>query len=152
MKSVLFRIFLVVFVLFASSYSFESKKRLLLNGIVVSKNMKLKDVDISIFENGKLKNVLRTDQKGEVIVKLNFNSTYNIFYNKIGYSTKEVFVDTKVKSNIKFFQFFYKIELNRIAKYEPIKKDRVAAIIKYNNKNNSFDCFVPDSLLKPITN
>ena len=152
MKSVVLRIFLLVIVLFASSYIFESKKRLLLNGIVFSKNMKLKDVDISIFENGKLKNVLKTDQKGEVIFNLNFNSTYIIFYNKIGYSTKEVFVDTKVKTNLKYFKLFYTIELNRIVKYEPIKKDRVAAIIKYNNKNNSFYCFVPDSLLKPIIN
>jgi hypothetical protein len=152
MKIVLFKIFLVVFVLVTSSYSFESKKRLLLNGIVVSKNLKLRDVDISIFENGKFKTVLRTNQKGEVIIKLNFNSTYNIFYNKIGYLTKEVFVDTKVKRNLKFFKLFYTIELNRIAKYEPIKKDRVAAIIKYNNKNNSFDCFVPDSLLKSSIN
>ena len=73
MKSVVLIIFLLVIVLFASSYIFESKKRLLLNGIVFSKNMKLKDVDISIFENGKLKNVLKTDQKGEVIFNLNFN-------------------------------------------------------------------------------
>ncbi len=130
-------------ILFLASLAMaQSDKRILkFGGNVYSNNEKSEDVTVSLYEGNYLVSENKTSRSGRFSIDLAKNKHYTVQFDKDGYMTKRVVINTEIgedgRDNVKTFKFDVGLIKRESGKDYSIL-DFPIAIIKYHLESNQF--------------
>lgn len=130
-------------ILFLASLAMaQADKRILkFGGDVYTDNEKAADVTVSLFDGNYLVSESKTSRSGKFSIDLAKNKHYTIQFDKDGFMTKRVVIDTEIgeddRDNLKTFKFDVGLIKRESGKDYSIL-DFPIAIIKYHSESNQF--------------